>query len=435
VRTVRAIERVASLHQTRAGAASVLGAWLTCVLVPAGVASAGAAVDAAAIRPVPGLIITNTEHSNTVSAQSNGVHGYNDLDKETWTSVQPDTPGFITYKLQLSAPANKQADADMKKFKLTRKVRREDLEASNRMTLLVGSDDAETFAGQTFAETSAKTLNLLKSGTDVPFVLGVRDYHASILDSGLAEATKKSSDQGPLSAGTLSSAFFLLGTGRDYYRGKLHRVEAAPVTLAVLVNGERVNLPAIHAAGTFTTTSNPPQQAEFWWLDNPAYPLMLKWNFATANSLVTRIDLPRDADSGGGNGGAGAAAAKLADQLDKSCRLELWGIYFNTGSAQLLDESQPALKSVSAVIKQSKDPHLTVEGHTDNIGAADYNQDLSERRAAAVRQALVTQFGVAADRLSAKGYGLTRPVESNATVEGRAHNRRVELTRPCAAAH
>ena len=55
--------------------------------------------------------------------------------------------------------------------------------------------------------------------------------------------------------------------------------------------------------------------------------------------------------------------------------------------------------------------------------------------AAAVRQALVTQFGVTAGRLTAKGYGLTRPVETNATVEGRAHNRRVELVRPCGASH
>jgi outer membrane protein OmpA-like peptidoglycan-associated protein len=125
----------------------------------------------------------------------------------------------------------------------------------------------------------------------------------------------------------------------------------------------------------------------------------------------------------------------MATQLDKSCRMELWGIYFNTGSAQLLEESQPTLKTVAAVIKQSRESAFTIEGHTDNIGTADYNQDLSERRAAAVRQALVTQFGVTAGRLTAKGYGLTRPVETNATVEGRAHNRRVELVRPCGASH
>jgi flagellar motor protein MotB len=426
-----------------AGPTTALAVLLSPALAPA---PAAAAVDAAAIRPVQGLVVTNTEHSNTVSAQSNsGIHAYNDLDKEEWTSVQSSTPEGITYKIQLSAPANQQADADMRKFKLIRKVRHEDLEQSTRMTLLVGSDDPETYAGQTFAETSTKALNLLKSGTAVPFVLGVRDYTGGPLDS-VAGMAKNLGDKGPLSAGTMTSAFMMLGMGRDYYRGTLHRVEAGPVTVSVLVNGERVNLPAIHAAGNFTVTSKPSQQAEFWWLDNPAYPLMLKWTFATAHSQVTRIDVPLGgggSGSGGGGGGGGGGRgggggggiSKMAAQLDKSCRVELWGIYFNTGSAQLLEESQPTLKTVAAVIKQSKDSVFTIEGHTDNIGTADYNQDLSERRAATVRQALVTQFGLTAGRLTAKGYGLTRPVETNATVEGRAHNRRVELVRPCGASH
>jgi hypothetical protein len=413
--------------------------------------TAAAAVQAAAILPVPGLVITDTARNNTVSAQSNtGVHAYNALDQESWTSVQSSTAELITYKIQLAAPGNQQANADMSKFKLIRNVRREDLVEATRMTLLYGSSDPETYAGQTFAETSTKTLSLLNSGTDVPFVLGVNDYTGSPLDSAAAGMAKSAGDkgsgagnQGPLSANTLSSAFMMLGMGRVYYRGTLHRAEAGPVTVSVLVNGERVNLPSIHAAGTFTTTSKPPQQAEFWWLNNPAYPLMLKWSFATASSLVTRIDLPLGGGGGdsatgaggGGGGGGGGAIAEMRDRLGKACRLELWGVYFNTGSAQLLEESQPALKAVAQVIKQSNDPLFTIEGHTDNIGTAQYNQDLSERRAAAVRQALDTQFGVPAGRLTAKGYGLTRPVETNATVEGRARNRRVELVRPCAAGH
>lgn len=64
-----------------------------------------------------------------------------------------------------------------------------------------------------------------------------------------------------------------------------------------------------------------------------------------------------------------------------------------------------------------------MEGHTDNIGSADYNMDLSARRASAVRDVLVNKLKVPAAQLQSKGYGLTRPVESNATVEGRAHNR------------
>jgi OOP family OmpA-OmpF porin len=93
------------------------------------------------------------------------------------------------------------------------------------------------------------------------------------------------------------------------------------------------------------------------------------------------------------------------------------------------------LKKVAALINASGDATLTIEGHTDNIGSAEYNQTLSEQRAGAVREALVARYAVPPTHLSAKGYGLTRPVETNDTYEGRAHNRRVELSRACAAAH
>jgi OmpA-OmpF porin, OOP family len=93
------------------------------------------------------------------------------------------------------------------------------------------------------------------------------------------------------------------------------------------------------------------------------------------------------------------------------------------------------LKKVAALIKASSDATLTIVGHTDNIGSAERNQTLSEQRAEAVRQALFGRYGVPPKRLSAKGYGLKRPVETDDTFEGRAHNRRLELVRPCAGAH
>jgi hypothetical protein len=211
----------------------------------------------------------------------------------------------------------------------------------------------------------------------------------------------------------------LFGSARAYFRGTLHRVEPTDVELPVLVNGMRTVLPTVHAAGTFTFGSSEPQKFEGWWLDSPDWPVTLHWVFGPASDLVTRIDWP-------------TADAGLASQLaSKSCRAELHGIYFNSGSAVLLEESDPMLKQLSAVVKASPAAMLTIEGHTDNIGSADYNQKLSDARAAAVRDALVTRYGVPPGRLTAKGYGLTRPVETNATVEGRARNRRVELSRPC----
>jgi len=401
--------------------------------------------DASAIRPVRGLVITSTARATLVSTQAAGTHGYNDLDQENWTSVQSVSPQDIDYQWRAAAPTNQKADADARKFIVMRTVRRADIEQSTRMTLLTSTTDPAMYAGQTFAETSTKTLALLKSGAEVPFVLGVNDAITGAL-SGLAQAGAAVAGGaggagGPL--GNVGSAMMMLSSGRTYYRGALHRVESAPVTVSVLVNGVRTSLPAIHAAGNFTFGSKPSYHADFWWLDNAPYPLTLKYVFGPINSLVTRIDLPLESSdtpegSASGNAANSSSAApsglsKLSAQLDKSCHAEVSGIYFNTGSAQILEESRPTLTAVAKLIKQSKVAVLTIEGHTDNIGTAQYNQDLSEKRAAAVRQSLVADFGVPAARLTAKGYGLTRPVETNATPEGRAHNRRVELSRPCGA--
>jgi outer membrane protein OmpA-like peptidoglycan-associated protein len=387
----------------------------------------------AAIRPVEGLVITSTQHATMVVAGSAGVHGYNNLDQENWTSVQEVTPQDITYKWHASKSANQQANEDAKKFIVERKVRRADIEQSTRMTLLTSTVDPQMYAGQTFAETSTKVLALLKSGADVPFVLGVNEDAGGALGafSQLGAAASGGTTGGALGK-NLGTAMSMLSSARTYYRGALHRVESGPITVSVLINRVRTNLPAIHAAGTFVFGSQPPQHAEFWWLDNPAYPLTLKWVFGSVNSLVTVIDLPPDSGGEAGLGKAvGSGPATLSAQLDQSCHAEMSGIYFNTGSAQILDESRPALAAVAKLIKQSKFASLTIEGHTDNQGTAQYNQDLSDQRAEAVRKSLVSDFGVPEGRLAAKGYGLTRPVETNATPEGRAHNRRVELSRPC----
>src|SRR5262249_8186370 len=104
---------------------------------------------------------------------------------------------------------------------------------------------------------------------------------------------------------------------------------------------------------------------------------------------------------------------------------------FTTASAVVLDASLPALGRFAELLGAHADWHVTIEGHTDNIGNAEYNLDLSTRRAAAVREVLVHGYGIAPDRVETRGYGLTRPIETNATDEGRAHNRRVEVSRRC----
>jgi outer membrane protein OmpA-like peptidoglycan-associated protein len=104
----------------------------------------------------------------------------------------------------------------------------------------------------------------------------------------------------------------------------------------------------------------------------------------------------------------------------------LEGVNFEIDQATLLSGSKAVLDGVADVLKIHSDIRVEVQGHTDNTGTAEHNQELSEARARAVRDYLIGR-GVAADRLEARGYGQDRPIESNDTEAGRAHNRRVEL--------
>ncbi len=378
-------------------------------------APAAAPADAPAIQPRPGLVLTTTVHSAVVSG-SRGNFGV--LDQENLISLVAAGPEGLTYRITMSAPSNKLAQEELRKFKLVRKVRRQDLADSTRMTLLYSSRDSEYYGDKTFTETSTKALEALKTSGATPFVLGpyVGSRAAFAAMAAAAKAPAPNAKSGIPAIQDPAALFAgLFGSARHYYRGTLHRVEAHDVPFSVLVNGVRENLPAVHAAGSFTFPGEDPVPVHVWFLDNPPYPLNLEYVFGLGTSLITRIDFPVDQDSGAGARGNAGAAGMAAQLASRTCRVELHGIYFNTGSAVLLDESEPMLRQVAALIKASPAARLTIEGHTDNIGSAAYNRDLSERRAEAVRTALVTRYGVPASRLTAKGYGLTRPVESNDT--------------------
>jgi len=104
------------------------------------------------------------------------------------------------------------------------------------------------------------------------------------------------------------------------------------------------------------------------------------------------------------------------------------GELFAFDSAKLTAKAEQELAATAAEAKSLKTINLVlVEGHTDNIGTAAYNQQLSIKRAMAVRDALIKN-GVPADKIDAKGYGFEKPVASNKTKDGRAQNRRVEIT-------
>lgn len=101
-------------------------------------------------------------------------------------------------------------------------------------------------------------------------------------------------------------------------------------------------------------------------------------------------------------------------------------ITFDTNRADVRPQFRPVLDQVANSLAQYPDTVLRVEGHTDSVGSAAYNQTLSENRALSVRSYLV-QRGIPANRIEAYGFGMTRPIAENSTAEGRAQNRRVEM--------
>ncbi len=111
--------------------------------------------------------------------------------------------------------------------------------------------------------------------------------------------------------------------------------------------------------------------------------------------------------------------------LDEVARLTL-NVQFDFDQAVVKPEFFEDIRRVADFLSENDDVVATLEGHTDNTGSDEYNQQLSERRAAAVRQVLIDRFGVNAARISSVGYGESRPVTANNTAEGRAQNRRVE---------
>lgn len=109
----------------------------------------------------------------------------------------------------------------------------------------------------------------------------------------------------------------------------------------------------------------------------------------------------------------------------EAVRVEL-DVKFDFDKSKVKEESYADIKNLADFMKQYPQTTTVVEGHTDSVGTDAYNQGLSERRASAVRDVLVNQYGVGADRVNAVGYGESRPVADNATEAGRAINRRVE---------
>jgi outer membrane protein OmpA-like peptidoglycan-associated protein len=278
-----------------------------------------------------------------------------------------------------------------------------DLATAFRIRFFHAENEPEAHPGYTMHALSRATYRRMREGR--PDSLQVM-----YLDRGI--------DLGPL------GALGIAGSGRGTpirWRGTIAPAAPRTVPFPVLLNGRRVELRALHLKGDFTARQGR-WQPQLWVLADSAYPMILKWVGAyreTGNVLqTTRIDLPMD---------PGIAERELST----SCRAELAGIYFGFNSALLAPASDDAIASIAGILARHPDWTATLEGHTDSIGSAAANRTLSERRVAAVRARLIERHKLNPARLKVAGHGAARPRETNATIEGRARNRRVELVRDC----
>lgn len=206
------------------------------------------------------------------------------------------------------------------------------------------------------------------------------------------------------------------------WRGTLSLVTPSPAPFPLLVNGRRVDVPALHVRGRFTLRMKT-WETELWVLADSTYPLLLKW--IGAHSQETNVLQTIRVDGS-------VSVSDVERVLASSCRAELPGIYFAFNSAVLDAASDRTITSVAGLLDKHPEWVVTLEGHTDSIGSSEANRILSERRVAAVRSRLMSHHKVDGARVRAAGFGSARPREPNSTIEGRARNRRVELVRECA---
>jgi outer membrane protein OmpA-like peptidoglycan-associated protein len=200
----------------------------------------------------------------------------------------------------------------------------------------------------------------------------------------------------------------------------IRRVGTTTVPVSVTVNDVKVVLPAVQARGDYFG-----DKAEFFFLDDDSNPLALKYRIGRDALDVVKVSYACSAAPAAVRTEASAIERALAD----TGRADVYSIYFSFNSDEIREESAPTLKQIADLLLRHRDWKLSIVGHTDSIASDTYNLELSRKRAAAVRNALVTRHQVEAGRLTTAGAGEASPKDRNDTLEGRARNRRVELVR------
>jgi len=419
---------------------------LRCLFALASVAGAAVAQNTTAPRiPLcPGLTVV------TAVEQQGG-------DYESIKTIESVEPGQVRMKYSSEMPNTDLLDSGppIKKVNLHRTMLTADLESGAIYQQNFLEKSAETIPGATSIGTSAAVLRALKTKGEAQVSIS-NSYPGLELS---ADRSKSPNYYSYLLAGTIK------------------RVGSGPVRVPVLVNDQLVELPAIQAQGDFVG-----DKTEFFFLDDERNPLTLSFRLgiggikpltpeqlafcktigkasASAANYIGggRCDKPNGADrdtlrvvkitcrcavpvegppagnSGGGGGLPGGAGAGGVNNIERALadtgKVDVYSIYFSFNSDAIREESEPTLKEIAEVLRRHAGWKLRVGGHTDGVGGDQYNLDLSRRRAAAVRDALVKRYAIDAGRLAAAGFGKSQPKDTNDTLEGRARNRRVELVR------
>lgn len=194
----------------------------------------------------------------------------------------------------------------------------------------------------------------------------------------------------------------------------LRRNGSGDVAFPVLINDQKAELPVMDVV-----VKLPDKEGHLYVLDDPDNPLVVAAG-STEGGHQQIIKIYWDAER---------PSNQLEQELEKNGRAKVYDLYFDFASANLRPESDKVLNEIAQVMHAHPDWKLTVEGHTDNVGGNASNLGLSKRRSEAVIDALVHRFLISEKRFSTAGFGASRPVDTNDTLEGRARNRRVELAR------
>jgi outer membrane protein OmpA-like peptidoglycan-associated protein len=369
-------------------------------LVLCAIAAASARAEPARIPLQKGLVLSYSGFASEIPQQQTAG------EMERVVEFLDRTAELLTLQIQFTDYAG---DPKLRRQVLiTRTVREKDMQSAHKVLFRFLADDPSNLPGLTLLHASKALLHDLVADGHADFVFG----------------------NGPIGASGWFSAL-----SRKYYRGVLNVVEPT-VPIEILANGEKIAIPTIHVHGVLEV-GDLTSDVEFWFSTDSDNPLIVRSQAKEGNWIqLVRADFPvapapEPPKESGEKPLAPAPTIVEAQLAGPQCRTTLHGVYFDTGSVALLPASTPALQQVAGMLKQHGDWSITIEGHTDNIGGEAYNLDLSNRRAQAVSDALSGQYGIAPAQLKTSGFGQTRPVDSNETIVGRAHNRRVELARKC----